>query len=160
MSIYLMIAIAVIGLLVLGTLKNQKGHKDHGTPSYKKRDLMTPTESSFFQELEGALPGYKVFPQIALSRVIEPKRNRNEREYMTDFRRISQKSLDFVICNANLCVIAIIELDDNSHQRENRKKADNDKDASLESAGMPIIRWTVKNRPKRNEIAEAIQNLK
>ncbi|MGD9842223.1 MAG: DUF2726 domain-containing protein [Steroidobacteraceae bacterium] len=57
------------------------------------------------------------------------------------------KSADFVVCNKDFSVVAVIELDDSSHDRAGRKKADADKDTALKPAGICITRWNTKAVP-------------
>jgi very-short-patch-repair endonuclease len=62
-------------------------------------------------------------------------------------------SADFVVCNKDASIVAVIELDDTSHNTEKRQQADAKKDKALTAAGIKIHRWNVKNIPN----GEAIQ---
>lgn len=65
-------------------------------------------------------------------------------------------SLDFIICHKDSSIIAAIELDDKTHDKESRKEADAKKDKALESANIRIIRWNVKAMPDPAEIKKSI----
>ena len=56
-------------------------------------------------------------------------------------------SADFLVCNKDASVVAVIELDDASHQRHDRQVADEKKDKALKAAEIKIIRWHVKSIP-------------
>lgn len=56
-------------------------------------------------------------------------------------------SADFVVCAKDSSIIAVIELDDASHARENRKVADAKKNTALRAAGIRVIRWQAKSLP-------------
>ena len=58
------------------------------------------------------------------------------------FRKVSQKHVDFVICDVDtLRPLAAVELDDRSHDTAKAKRADAEKDAALAAAGLPLVRF-------------------
>ena len=60
---------------------------------------------------------------------------------MSYFRRISQKHIDFLICEKeSLKPVLGIELDDRSHQREDRQKRDEFVNALYENIGLKMLR--------------------
>jgi very-short-patch-repair endonuclease len=61
--------------------------------------------------------------------------------------RINRMSYDFVICDKALTVIAAIELDDSSHERERRKDGDAKKNKATMDASIRLIRWHFKALP-------------
>ncbi|TBR14986.1 DUF2726 domain-containing protein [Rugosibacter aromaticivorans] len=58
-----------------------------------------------------------------------------------------QKELDYLVCLKDFTIVAVIELDDSSHAREDRQKSDADKDIALLGAGYKIIRWSAQSLP-------------
>ncbi len=66
-------------------------------------------------------------------------------------------SADFVVCNKDSRVIAVIELDDSSHWRNERRLADSKKDKALTSAGIPIVRWKVGALPDEQTIKSTVK---
>lgn len=70
--------------------------------------------------------------------------------------RINRMSADFVICNRDFSIAAVVELDDATHERADRKAADAKKDKALASAGLRIIRWQAKSLPDAAAIRSAI----
>jgi very-short-patch-repair endonuclease len=65
-------------------------------------------------------------------------------------------SADFVVCNADFDVVAVIELDDRSHDAAKRKRADATKDSAFRSAGIEVIRWHVRAMPDVATVRKAI----
>jgi len=65
-------------------------------------------------------------------------------------------SADFVVCNKDSSIVAVIELDDASHERDVRKKADAKKNRALSSAGIPIVRWQARMIPDESKIKSSI----
>jgi len=65
-------------------------------------------------------------------------------------------SADFVVCNKDSSIVAVIELDDESHEREIRKAADSKKNKALSDAGISIVRWQVKMLPDESKITASI----
>ena len=70
--------------------------------------------------------------------------------------RISQLSMDFLVVRADTSIVAAIEHDDGSHDRERRRIADARKTHALKSAGIPVVRWNVRQMPDVAAIEAAI----
>ena len=111
---------------------------------YVKKNIMSPTELKLYERLDLAFPNHLVFSQVQLSRVIEALPSKDSRKW---FSTISQKSLDFVICDKSSNPLYVIELDDKTHLRESAKIRDAKKDKALGAAGIPIIRIKVDEMP-------------
>lgn len=147
-----LIAIAAIVFMLLAYLKaNQKSTQ--GKWPYKARPVLTEPEKVLFYRLREALPECEVLAQVALSRIVAGPKGKDSIQW---FRKISQKSVDFVVCLKDFSTVAVIELDDSTHNNGARRKADGDKDKALIDAGLTIIRWNVKNIPNIEEIRKAI----
>lgn len=58
---------------------------------------------------------------------------------MSALGKIQSKHVDFVICDQNLYIKAIIELDDNSHDQPDRRERDKFVDDVLSSVGYTVI---------------------
>lgn len=99
-----------------------------------------PAERSFFGVLEDALGSdYRVFGKVRIADLIKPE---NGVGRQIAFNRIAGKHVDFVVCNAaDLSVIGVIELDDNSLNQDYRRKRDAFVDKAFASAGIPITRF-------------------
>ncbi len=155
----LVIVLCLIGLLMLVALLARKPNKpvankesidDMKVWPYVPRELMTAPERELYGRLRQALPDYLIFSQVQLSRIIDVA---PEAEHQAWLNRINRMSVDFVICAADGAkILAAIELDDSSHDRPDRIKADSKKDKALLSAGVAIIRWPVKGMPNPRQI--------
>ncbi|PTN55670.1 DUF2726 domain-containing protein [Stenotrophomonas panacihumi] len=125
-------------------------------PLYGKRVLSGPEQALYWRLVE-ALPGDVVLAQVQLSRFLGIQKGNRRIEWLN---RINQKSADFVVCHKDFSIIAVIELDDATHGRPSRQKADRDKEKALSDAGLRLIRWHVKRVPTMEEIQLAVHPAK
>jgi hypothetical protein len=112
--------------------------------------LMSDAEWFVYERLKNSCDKCHVFAQVAMGQLLDilPS-DRKVKEGGPNWRaRIDKKALDFVVCLPEGKVIAVVELDDSSHAKPDRKKADQDKDSALDAAGVRVIRWTMKTLPK------------
>jgi hypothetical protein len=100
--------------------------------------LLTEREQSFYQSLLSLYPNHKVFIQVALSQLIDVPEDHADRQSIRN--RFSQLVADFVLCRTDLSVIAVIELDDRTHERPKRQDADARKNKALADAGIRLVR--------------------
>lgn len=119
---------------------------------YKKRDLMTRNEREFFGRLSRALPNHYIFPQVAMSAIIEPDVNSGSKKHLSSFRRIAQKRVDYVVVDKSYQIICIIELDDLTHVSKKDKK----RDLATYSAGIKTFRWDSREKPSVSDITKQI----
>ena len=138
-----MILVAAIAAVLLFALRMKK-ETTKGTWPFYERHVMSKTEQVLYFRLVEALPECIVLAQVQLSQVLGVKKGNNSRQWLN---RIDRKSLDYLICLKNCSVVAAIELDDSTHERNDRKKADQDKESALQSAGVKLIRWQAKKLP-------------
>jgi len=77
---------------------------------------------------------------MRLADIVKPRTGEfYDKYYEANFRRISQYHVDFTILNDRMKVVAIIELDDNSHDRPDRIARDEKVDSILEANNIKII---------------------
>lgn len=114
------------------------------------RQLQSPPEQVFYFRLIEALPGFVVLAQVQLSRILGVKKGFRFSEWNN---RINRMSVDFVVCSKDFKPVAAIELDDRTHLRQDRIKADQKKDKALRDAGLPIFRWNVSEMPSVEDIS-------
>lgn len=107
---------------------------------YQKRYLLTKHEYSEYKKLKeyASARNLLICPKVRLLDLIEPKRG--DQQFRTLFYKIQAKHVDFVICDQNLYIKAILELDDNSHNQSNRQKRDKFVDAILTDVGYKVLR--------------------
>lgn len=129
---------------------------DVGYEYERKGHLMTASERDFFNilsEIVGA--HYYICPQIQLSSILE------HRIYHQNWRgalaRIHQKSVDYVICDKyNFEPLVAIELDDSTHDLEERQKRDELVEAIFEEAKFPLLRFRDFRRLSRKDLEDKI----
>lgn len=138
------VVIVAVASLVVGVLRRSKRSTDVGNwPFFAKQRLSAPEQVLYFRLLR-ALPDHIVLAQVQLSRILGVKKGEN---YQSWLNRINQLSADFVICARDATVLAVVELDDASHQRERRREADARKTRAVEAAGLNLVRWNVSSLP-------------
>ena len=107
--------------------------------AYQARYLLTKNEWHEFKALQkiADLKGYIICPKVRLLDIIEPIKG--QKKYMTLFYKVQSKHVDFVICDRDVHIKAIIELDDSSHDKEDRKERDQFVNEILQSVGYKVI---------------------
>jgi len=139
------ILLIAVGLLVLQSIK---GSRNKGTPSEKsedlpyvlKRYLMSKAERSFFGVLEQVTDSskYYIFPQVSLNNLVTVEKGAGS--YQAFHNKVDRKSVDFVLFDKSaLSPVLAIELDDSSHDREDRQERDAFVDRVLAKAGLPLL---------------------
>lgn len=144
-SIFLLLFVVVTALAFLAFLKGKSlsGSGNEVWPFYAKKPLSQPEQVLYFRLIE-ALPEHIILAQVQLSRLIGIKKGNNHQSWLN---RINRMSADFVVCKKDSSIVAVIELDDASHQKSDRQAADAKKDKVLIAAEIKIIRWQVKTIP-------------
>lgn len=150
MLFLLFIVVLAAALVAFFFLKQQGPSSAKGDhwPFIQKKPLSAPEQVLYYRLIE-ALPGFVILPQVGLSRFLSVKKGENQMQW---FNRISRMSVDYLVCNKAMQIVAAIELDDASHQRADRVKADSKKNAVLAAAGIKLVRWQVKAVPSADEI--------
>jgi hypothetical protein len=121
--------------------------------SYVGRPILTANELEFWRRLIKALPEYTVLTQVSMSALIEPAVHPGHRRFRELRNRFAQKYVDYVVCDqVSLQVVAIIELDDRTHD----PIKDAARDAMLNEAGYTVVRWESRAKPSVKEIAHTI----
>lgn len=119
------------------------------------RPVFTEREQVFYQRLAGAYPDYIVLAQVALSQLIRVKYGTPN--WRSIFARYSQLVADFVVCREDFSVVAVIELDDASHTRPDRRDADQRKTKAVEAAGLRLVRIPAGPIPSQFQLQTALQ---
>lgn len=125
-----------------------------------KGPLFTPAERSFLGILDSAVSNdYRIFGKVRVADVISPKKGMSRKNWQTAFNKISAKHFDYALCCKNtLKVIAVIELDDISHNRKSSIARDKFLESACESANLKLVRFPAKARYIVSEVREKIEN--
>lgn len=97
------------------------------------RPVITSFESQMFLRLQQAFPQHHILAQVAFSALITS-------DHYKTRSRFNRKVTDFVILDKDMQVIAIIELDDQSHI--GKELEDKKRDHMLQQAGYLVQRYT------------------
>lgn len=141
-----LVVLAVIAILILAQLT--PGPTDE---QYKRRKLMTDNELEFFGRLVMALPDHFIFPQVSMSALLEPSSKDNKRAH-SDRLRIAQQRVDYLVCNRDCDIIAVVELDDKTHSGHK----DAIRDQRLQQGGIRTIRFQSRSKPTPDGIRSSV----
>lgn len=147
------ILIAVI-LAVIAALKLKVAAKGVASAYYLRKSLLTPAERSFFGVLEPILPtGVRVFAKVRLEDIFGVVSGLERGARQAARNRINRKHVDFLLVRtSDLAPVAGIELDDSSHEQEERQQRDAFVDEVFKSAGLPLIHVTAQKTYNPTEI--------
>jgi len=121
-----------------------------------RRSMLTDNEVEFYHRLTAALPDFIIMSQVSLSALIAPVKTLQPEERMRVFRKFSQKRADYAICAKDtLRVVALVELDDASHDVESDRK----RDGLLRAGGYDVYRFQSSAKPSVEEIAARFKNI-
>jgi len=161
-NLYIFIGIVFVFAVIIVALKEKFEDSKEGKKAkyqYKKQNFfMTRAEHEFFDVLTKAVGAdFLIFAQVHLPTLIDHKiKGQNWRGA---FRHISEKSVDFVLCDKSYISPKLaIELDDKSHERPDRQTRDNEVERILKDAGLPLLRIENHGRFNQNEIYQQIKS--
>jgi hypothetical protein len=118
---------------------------------YRRTSVMTANEREFYQRLLTALPECEIWPQVPILALLRPDAKEGSRTFWVAFKQISNMRVDWVIAR-DMEVIAVIELDDRSHDA----KRDAKRDQILKSCGYRVLRFQSNRRPEPDQIRESV----
>ena len=130
-----------------------------GTTQYQRiEELFSPAERSFLGVLDQALDeNYIVFGKVRLGDIIQPKRGLSRSNFYSALNRINKKHVDFVVCRKkDFKIVGIVELDDKSHNRSDRKERDKFVYKVLGETRIPILHFSAKSSYPVNEVRSSL----
>lgn len=119
--------------------------------TFRARRLLTENEAEFFGRLVVALPEHYVFPQVAMSALLQASAG-TAKQARSDRLRIAQQRVDYVVCDRACNVVAVVELDDRTHSAAK----DQLRDLRLLQAGIRTVRFQSKSKPAPDAIRHAV----
>lgn len=149
------IAFAIFVILVVGILGRAKGARRQPEMdfAYRGTNPLTEAEQVLYFKIREAVPECIILAQVALPALVRVQSDKN---YKAAFNRIASKYVDFVVCLPDFTVVTVIELDDKSHTRPDRVRADTTKENALRLAGHPLLRFKVQSMPTVEQLRQAI----
>ncbi len=149
--------VILVGIVIAYILSRLNPPAQPGYRYCRKTSIMTKAEHRLFIQLvEIVAEKYCVFPQVHLDAILDSK-SLNGEKWFGAWRHINEKSVDFVICDkANEVPLLAIELDDWSHEREDRKRRDGIVGDIFKSATLPLIRFSPKEAENKELITQKL----
>jgi hypothetical protein len=147
----LLILLAFAGLIALarkGFFTKGRAVGSQHWPVFPKK-VLTPVEQQLYHRLVRAFPDHIVLAQVAVSQLVGVKKGQN---FTAIWNRYNRLTADFVICNRDFSIAAVLELDDRSHDNPARQDADRRKAAICEAARIPLHRLNVNPLPNETEL--------
>lgn len=138
---YIALAAAAALLLAAAIWKLLRRANPWSRAPYERQEyFLSPAEKAFYDVLD-ALVGEDVVicPKPAVREVLRVRGNvrRDRQKY---FNWISQKHVDFVLCDREtMQILCAVELDDSSHERADRKQRDAFMDKAFRKAKLPLF---------------------
>ncbi|GAC1519380.1 MAG: hypothetical protein NVS3B11_18180 [Collimonas sp.] len=146
-AIIALMVLTIIVMAVVAVLTREKQATQQKRREYIKKKPLSNNEQVMYWRLVGALPDYMVLAQVGLSRCLGTKDSGG-------LDTLASKSLDFVICDKASDVVAVIEIDNKTHNHKILSKEDEQKYKALKKAGIDIIRWRANSLPSEADIRE------
>ncbi len=121
--------------------------------------LVTQAELRFYKSLVKAVQDdFEIFAMVRIADLLRVEDGTaNYRKWLN---KILAKHVDFVLCDpGSLQPRVCIELDDSSHERQERIERDQFLDAAFESADLPLLRIAVQEIYPPREIRALIDSM-
>ncbi len=129
---------------------------------YRRKDyLLSIAERNFYEVLNKISEenNFLLFAKVRLEDLLWLPSGLSWSERLSFRGRIKSRHIDFVICDReNIRPLLAVELDDSSHEREDRKERDENIDHILHDAGLPILHIPVQQFYNLEEILNQIRN--
>ena len=107
--------------------KENKNEENAGKLPYRRKFLLTKNEYWFYKKLKEIADkyDYAILAKIRFADLVEVSAEAEKSEYMKYFGKVKSKHIDFILCKKeNLYPELLIELNDSSHNSEDRIKRD------------------------------------
>lgn len=121
--------------------------------------LLSAAELRFFKCLQTVAPAdCYVACKVRLADILMVGQQVKPKDQPKAFNRIKSKHADFVLCDTSTFrILGVVELDDRSHQRADRRARDEFFDLSLKSAGLPVLRVRASRDYDLDELRKSVK---
>ena len=138
---YIALAAAIALLLAAAIWKLLRRANPWSRAPYERQEyFLSPAEKAFYDVLDSLVgEDIVICPKPAVREVLRVRGNvrRDRQKY---FNWISQKHVDFVLCDREtMQVLCAVELDDSSHERADRRQRDAFLDKAFRKAKLPLF---------------------
>lgn len=127
-------------------------------PYCLRDDFLSVAEFSFYKVLLSLIgPRLTIQSKVRLADIFFVAR---PNENISHFNRITNKHLDFLVCDTlTMRPLFAVELDDSSHQRRDRQERDDFVESVCRVAGLPLLRFRAQREYNTKEIEVQIAPL-
>lgn len=155
---WIILFVGIISLLIIlqlmwGNSRRSRARSNHeadeallpGFPYAMRPQLLTAAELNFFQSLRNVVGDRAIVcVKVGLGDVFNIRQEAKD-QYRSYRNKIDRKHVDFLLCDPiTMSPLAGIELDDRSHQRDDRMARDEFVDSVFDAAGLPLLHVPVK----------------
>ncbi|HVS51649.1 MAG TPA: DUF2726 domain-containing protein [Opitutaceae bacterium] len=153
----LIVAAAFVAQLTKQKSTNTPNAKTAGLYAARST-ILTPAERSFAGVLDGALPdGTAWFAKVRVGDIVTTAKGLPPSTRTAARNRINQKHVDFLLVRAtDFAPLAGIELDDRSHEEEERKTRDKFVDDVFAACSLPLLHVPAQAAYKQAELRATI----
>lgn len=148
---------AIFGILG-GSADNTSSQEYAPLPYGRRKYLLSQAEQSFYHTLAEILNShYIICPKVRISDILYVDKKKATKTY-TFLNKITSKHIDFLLCDPrSVTPLLAIELDDKSHEREDRQKRDFFIDKAFADAGMPLVHIKAQRGYNRDELIATLR---
>lgn len=141
---WILLLLLVIALIVFFARKRKSevpSESADGFPYVLGDALFSPAERSFLGVLDQAVGAdFRVFGKVRVADVVSVVKGLPKSRWQRAFNQISAKHFDYVLCRpTDLKPVCAIELNDQSHTRDERKGRDKFLEGVCAAAGLPLV---------------------
>lgn len=139
-------AYIISGIIILIAIFMKKAEKDRLSASmvrdyagkYQAKKIFTSRELNAYKKLKPIADKNRLIlcPKVRLIDIVEPKYSEKNKGLKA---KVIQKHIDFVVCNENMDIIGVLELDDSTHDRKDRQERDLFVDTILRDVGYTVV---------------------
>lgn len=162
MIVIILLVSFIVKTLFSKTKSQQKAAPTTSEPDFTKykyllrQHIMTTYEEKFFITLcEIFDDKCYVLPQVHLSKILDHKVK--QQNWQGAFSHINGKSVDFILLKkSDLSILCAIELDDWSHNLDQRKKRDREIERLFKEVKLPLVRFKSVDVMAKQQIVDRI----
>ncbi len=158
--ISVLVIVGVIALVVARLVPKKKAESKEKydlNRYYLKNSIVTPVEKWMYNIIKDEITEeYIVAPKVGIKDFVGVKKGNN---YMKYFGHIAQRHIDFLVCKKDTLSPTLgIEIDDTSHEQQNRKNRDQENDQIYNAIGIRVLHipTKIKEEELRDRIRKAI----
>lgn len=134
-TLIFLVVLVLVAAIVIAALKKRNAiepKETAETEAPKRKRLLSQREEAMYNRLTSALPDSRILAQVSFGALLSARSRATRNSF-------DRKIADFVVCDKALQIMAVIELDDDSHKTKGEE--DKSRDSLLTNAGYRVIRY-------------------